>query len=340
MSPIDLDARRAAHEASRKLADHLAATADEPTPRPAIPAEHLITAPGVYDQVPAEVYHRDPVQGGSLSNSGAKLLVQPAGPARFRHWLDHPEDKETTAAMDLGSVVHQIVLGDFEDRVVVINADEWRSNAVKDEVAAVVASGRIPIKPKVAVQAHAMAASVLRNPLAAALLEPGSGASEQTMVWQDAQTGVWCRSRVDWLRDKRRGQPLVLVDFKTSATLAAPDEFGRTSVNLGYFVQDAFYSAGAVALGLDDDPDFAFVVQETKPPYLTNVLQMPAEARLIGRTYYREALRVYAECTASGVWPGYDNTDGAALVQMPGWWMRDHDEDPKFINTDQETTTL
>lgn len=38
-----------------------------------------ITEPGVYD-LPAEVYHADPVEGGSLSSTGARKLLPPSCP--------------------------------------------------------------------------------------------------------------------------------------------------------------------------------------------------------------------------------------------------------------------
>ena len=40
---------------------------------------------GVYD-LPAAAYHRDPVEGGSLSASGAKKLMPPSCPALFKAW--------------------------------------------------------------------------------------------------------------------------------------------------------------------------------------------------------------------------------------------------------------
>ena len=64
------------------------------------PSEPLtITAPGVYD-IPAEDYHRDPVPGGSLSSTGARKLLPPSCPAKFRYEQDNPPTP--TAALDFG----------------------------------------------------------------------------------------------------------------------------------------------------------------------------------------------------------------------------------------------
>ena len=47
-----------------------------------------ITEPGVYE-MPAEEYHADPVEGGSLSSTGARRLLEMA-PARWRYEQAHP----------------------------------------------------------------------------------------------------------------------------------------------------------------------------------------------------------------------------------------------------------
>jgi hypothetical protein len=41
-----------------------------------------ITKPGIYPGVPDEVYHADPVEGGSLSSTGARKILD--CPAKFK----------------------------------------------------------------------------------------------------------------------------------------------------------------------------------------------------------------------------------------------------------------
>ena len=63
---------------------------------------------GVYDGMPEDAYHADPVPGGSLSASGAKLLLPPSCPALYRYRRDHPK---TSAAFDYGTAAHKYILG-------------------------------------------------------------------------------------------------------------------------------------------------------------------------------------------------------------------------------------
>jgi hypothetical protein len=70
----------------------------------------VITQPGVYD-LPADVYHADPVPaelGGSLSSSGAKLLLPPSCPAIYQWARTHPTYSD---AFDFGHAAHKKVLG-------------------------------------------------------------------------------------------------------------------------------------------------------------------------------------------------------------------------------------
>ena len=111
--------------------------------------------PGLYD-IPAELYHRDPVPGGSLSSTGAKKLASSC-PAKFKYWLDNPEPPKKT--LDLGTAAHRLVLDDGPE-LVLVDAARWDTNAIKAEVAAIRAEGNIPLKRPELEQVHAMAAAM------------------------------------------------------------------------------------------------------------------------------------------------------------------------------------
>ncbi|MFP3990687.1 PD-(D/E)XK nuclease-like domain-containing protein [Streptomyces sp. E11-3] len=277
-----------------------------------------ITEPGIYDMT-AEEYHADRV---SLSSSGARRLLPPTGcPALFRHEQDNPAEPKKT--FDLGHAAHRLVLGDGPD-LVRIDADEWRSKAVKEEVAAVRAEGGVPLKPAEYEQVHAMADALRQHPVAAVLFDPARGRPEQSLFWRDRPTGVMRRARFDWLPDARSGR-LIIPDYKTCRS-AAPSALAKAVEEYGYHQQADWYRSGAKALGLaDDSAAFVFVCQEKTAPHLVSVVELDAAAMRIGAARNRRALDIYAECTATGRWPGY--SDELAYLSLPAWAeIRDTEE--------------
>lgn len=274
--------------------------------------KYTVPGPGVYD-LPEVHYHADPVEGGSLSSSGARKLLDTC-PAKFRHWED--TGGEVKQVWDEGSAAHKLVLGAGPE-LVRIDADEWRSNKVKAEVAEVRARGAIPLKPKQWDMVHGMAAALHRHKLAASLLSPDAGLPEQTVIWQDPQTGVMCRALLDMLRHPAPGGATFYVpDYKT-AECAHPDKVSRSVSDWGYHVQGWWYRQAVKAAGRGPDVQFALIVQEKSAPYLVSVCFPDRESIEAGGMLARDAINLYAECVESGVWPGYP--EQGVPVSLPPW---------------------
>jgi hypothetical protein len=270
-----------------------------------------ITEPGVYD-IPAEVYHADPVPGGSLSSSGARRLLPPGCPALFRYEQDHPTP--STKPMELGTAAHKLVLG-VGPELVRIDADEWRTNAIKADVAAVRAEGGIPLKPAEYEQVQAMAAALRAHPLARRLLARGYGQPERAVFWRDDDTGVMRRALLDWLPVDGRGRP-VIADYKTTVS-ANPKAIVKTVEKYGYHCQGPWYLDALRAVGYPPETAFIFIFQEKTPPYLVTLCELDADALRDGRALNRRALNIYARCTATGRWPGY--SDDIEQISLPPW---------------------
>lgn len=276
-----------------------------------------ITKPGVYD-IDAEAYHRDPVPGGSLSSTGARKLLAPSCPAKFRWDQTHPQAPKDE--FDLGTAAHKLVLGNGPN-IVKVDADSWRTNAAKDEAAQIRAEGGVPLLPREYEQVHAMAAALRRVPIAAALLAAHTGQPERSLFWIDQATGVWCRARPDWLPTYVADRSIV-ADYK-SAHSADPEKFARSVLDFGYHQQADWYLSGMRALGLGTERNaFLFIVQEKTPPYIVSVIGLAELYLALGAARNRKALETYRDCTRSGVWPGYTD-DEVAYVSLPPWAERD-----------------
>jgi hypothetical protein len=217
--------------------------------------------------------------------------------------------------MDVGSAAHKLVLG-VGDAIVVVEANDWRTNAAKDARKEAWAAGRIPILTEDWEMVEAMAAAVLEHPVASRLFDPAHGKPEQTLVWQDDASGVTCRARLDWLPTVTAGRRLVVPDYKT-AWSAKPHAFGGSAAKYGYHMQAAWYLDGVRALCGVTDPAFVFVVQEKEPPYLVNVVELDPFALHIGAVRNQEARTLFARCVESGEWPGFGPE--VEMVGLPRW---------------------
>lgn len=265
---------------------------------------------------PEADYHADP----ALSSSGARTILK--SPARF--WHERQHGRPDSKAFDEGHAAHALVLGVGADIYVPVDPDgqpyaEWRTKDAREQCEAARALGMTPLHQPQADTVHGMAAALRSHPAAGRLLAPGSGRPEVSGWWVDERTSVDCRVRFDWLH--WTGTAWVAVDYKTTDD-ASPDGFARSVAKWGYHQQDTWYRDAAAALGLGDIP-FVFIVQEKKPPYLVGAYELDDDALAAGWRANRTALARFADCTATGRWPGYP--DQITRIGLPRWADR-HDD--------------
>jgi hypothetical protein len=271
--------------------------------------------PGVH-QLTDEEYFAPGLAGATLSASGAKVLLKPGGPARFHHQRQ-TGIVEIKREFDLGHAVHTLVLGSGPKLIRITGTgaggpDAWQNNYDKAKVARARKVGAVPVRPSDFAAAHAMANAVLDHRLARKLFV--GGLPERTLIWQDEATGVLCRAKADWLR------PDGIVDLKTTES-AAPDALSKAVHNYGYAIQAAFYLRGfrqQADRTVMAAPFFAFVAVEKAAPHLVHVHQLSERALAYGDRKCTEALEIYRDCTASGVWPGYPD-DEITEIDLPAY---------------------
>lgn len=272
----------------------------------------FITEPGVYS-LPEDKYHRDPVPGGSLSQSGAKRLLE--CPAKYLHEIGQP--RTPTAAMEFGTAVHKLVFGVGQD-VTVVDADDWRTKAAKEAAASAREAGKVPLLSAAYEEALTIAGAVLAHPIAGKLFDPAHGDPEQSLFWIDPWTEVWMRARLDWLPRWNPDRRMIPADLKTCDN-ASPAAVAKAVAGYGYHLQAAHYTDGIRALNLDPGPAFVFVFVEKTPPYLVTVAQLDERAIDAGRMLMARAAEMFRDCRESGIWPGYDGTEDIITVSLPPW---------------------
>lgn len=267
---------------------------------------------GLHPDISDEVYHADPVPGGSLSSTMARLLTNHV-PAKA---IERYRNRKPTKSMNLGKAAHAHALGAGPELIV------WQydgrtkdGKAERAEYAEVLATeAAVAVTKAERDQIVSMANALRAEPTIAAILE--ASASEVSGFWQE---DVWLRARYDLLG------PTHAYDYKTCQD-ATRRGFSVAMARYGYHQQAEFYQRGLKALNHPAaDDSMRFICQETEPPYLVQVHAPDEEAIEVARQLNDRAIRIYAECTAADRWPGYDELL-AEPAHLPGFYFYDRED--------------
>jgi len=230
----------------------------------------------------------------------------------YQHALVAP--REETDAMRLGSLVHTAV---FEPEKLSTEYATWtggrRYGAVWDGFQADCAHQTI-ITSEQLDTALAIAGAVQSHKVAGRLLAKGQ--AESTVTWRDAETGIRCKCRVDWVTTR------YVVDLKTSRDIDAR-AFGRTAAQMLYHGQLAFYAMGLEANGLKRKAKIIAV--ENAEPFDVAVYALDDDMLWAGECRVKEALALVARCRRSHQWPGRYPKE--TPLMLPSWeYPKDDDE--------------
>ena len=268
--------------------------------------------PGIYEGVPEHIYH----SWRLASNSALTKLKR--SPAHLRASWERPTDP--TAAMRFGTAVHCAVLEPERFAALYATAEQCGATTAKGERCAnngtaryggVWRCGRHPVKdvepdalellPEDQIAAcKAIRANLHAHPkLRKLLLAPGT--TELSVVWDDAETGVRCKARIDRLCEIGGG---IVLDLKTTSD-ARPFAFAKKIFEFGYYRQKAMYQDALRAHGVDTE-HLVFAAIENEAPYLVAGYRLSDGAADMGRAELRVLLRRFARCMDADTWPGYD----------------------------------
>ena len=272
-----------------------------------------INKPGLYD-MDFSTYLADPCPRPSLNASTAGVLLNKSP----RHaWMKHsrlnPNYVSTNAPyFDLGKVAHALLL-EGEERVVIIDASDWRTKAAKEARDEAYARGETPLLAHQFEEVKAMVDAAKAQLLDHKDLPPLSdGEAEKTIVFQ--VDGIWCRCRTDWI-SALQAEEIEVIDYKTT-TNSHPDAFTRSIYKFGYDVGEAFYRLGVKTL-FGVEPRYRFVAQETEPPYALSVIELTPAAKAMGDAKVSHALDIWRRCLGTDKWPGYPAQ--TAYVSAPAY---------------------
>jgi len=291
-----------------------------------LPEGQKITRAGVWDLTMAQ-YHSDIAEGPSISSSGLRTIWS-ASPAHYFETSPYnpaPQEQEERPHFSLGRAAHHLLfLGrkGFADEYVV-RPDEWSDWRTKDARLwreAAIADGKTVLTDNELDQISGMARSLAAHPLVkAGILD---GYVERSLVWKDADTGAWLKSRPDCIPN----DGLDVADLKTTTSVAT-DDLRRTLGAYGYHAQGALVGMAFRAVLGRAMQSFSLVFVETKPPHCVRVVIVKPEDLERGEKQISGAAEQFAECVASGVWPGPGGVQAdAEYLDIPEWSRKSIDD--------------
>lgn len=271
--------------------------------------------PGIYYDILGE----DFAQWDAVSQR--RLLDIRRSPSHCRFFLDHPEYRPKTPAMEFGVLLHEAVLEPekFDSTRVCEPGGDRRKKEYKAEVLYLQRAGKSPVNRTDWNKIMMMRDKVRNNPDAMALLIKSE--TEVSAICEDPETGLKLKARPDIvLADSG-----ILGDLKTVQSGALRD-MERNMAMSGWHIQAAHYlhtmnyaEMQSAQKGIYQH--FLVVAVESNAPFETAVYALDQAALEVGDLQFRKYLNKYAECLKTDNWPGY--TVGIEGLSLPGWFMSD-----------------
>jgi hypothetical protein len=264
-------------------------------------------APGIYRDVPSDVYHAWPFL------SSHRLAMLDRSPAHLQIELANPRPQ--TPAMARGEAVHLACLQPdlFHQWYVVSPKFDRRTTKGKADAAEFEAAnaGKEVISQDEWCQYRAMSDAVWEH-LAAGKLLRGELDIEVSGIFD--RDGIRCKLRADFVNRSISA----ICDLKTCED-GSIDAFQSSVAKFNYYRQAAFYLDGLAALG-QPMKHFVFIAVESDPPHAVAVYRLDPDAIEAGRKINNSLMAVYRQCLKSGEWPAY-----SPMVQdigLPAWLQR------------------
>lgn len=260
-----------------------------------------ISDTGVYPDINPEAYHSG-LFPDSVSYSTLKLLLDEAGPAKYRAAIDGPRTEKKV--FDLGTGLHALLLGKGEERLQVLDYPDWHPKAAREARDAAYAAGMTPLLQKDMDALEAVADAVPDH-----IKGWFTGGTPEVAMLYNHPAAVKVRGQIDYLRDD------AIVDLKT---VRATDTrtLQRQIYDLRYYLQAAIYRTAYGELTGNWLP-YYIVAIDLAAPHLSRTVEITEEYLALGCADLDRAIDIYLDCTASGEWPAYDPEP--TQINPPPW---------------------
>lgn len=300
-----------------------------------------IDRPGVW-ALRMDQYHWDCAPGPSFSSSGLRTIwaespahyfmtspynsdawewrcVDEGTPREVRRRLLKEDADDKQHHFSLGRAAHHLLfLGrkGFEEEYA-IRPDrfpDWRTDRAKAWRAAAWKDNKTVLTDKDLVLIAGMARSLQKHPLVkAGILD---GYVERSLIWRDARTGLWLKSRPDCIPNDSGD----VADLKTMSDLD-DESVARSIATYGYHCQGALVGEGFRQVLGREMQTFTLVCVEPKPPHCVRVITIKPGDIAMGAQQNAAALDLAKDAFTRGRWDGPGGaSDDATYLDLPTWY--------------------
>ena len=245
----------------------------------------------LYTDMDAQVYRAEP----GLSKH--ELDAFSVAPMLYKRKQEH---KKTSKAMEMGTIIHSLVLEDRVEYAALPSDIDRRTKAGKEAYQQFCEqhNGKYIISGDE--EQMVLGVQEAAKPMLAELMQGCKRkVIEASMFWE--RGGTQCKGRPDLI--VQQGDKYLIVDLKTTNGITG---FDRNFFSLRYHWQAAWYSFGlSKVLGIPlEDVEFYFAVVDTEDPYLTQVVIPSTPLLQEAQDAIEVELAKFHACQETNVWPG------------------------------------
>jgi hypothetical protein len=265
--------------------------------------------------------------------SPAKIKCMAQSPRHYEWTYVLNKPKETTAALEFGTLIHKALLNSAEFlqsyRIQPVFSGEGmkaRKQAWYDNLP----PNSVVLKQEDATKIIDMIESIRKHRYASRLLNRGE---QEICMYADIPYlgGRWMAIAdliiQEEVTDRRTGETRIedwLIELKSTKS-AKPKLFDRDILQFGYHIQ-CYIQKMIYKEITGRDPKVLCLAIEKSAPHNIALGPMSNTASDLAADTIRKAVIKIEECTASGIWPSY-NDDNITIMNVPNWALWEDEEE-------------
>ena len=227
-------------------------------------------------------------------------------PAHYIYAKNNPS--ASTAAMEFGTLVHELLLENVEENIIINSPLDKRTKVYKEWFKSIDKSKKI-VEAKDLEIARTMIRH-LTNKTTWQKLNINTVANEQEYYYK--KDGYECKAKLDKLL--KNG----IVDIKTVASLEEGNFF-NSIVKFDYHTQAAWYLEASAKFGYDINMPYYIIAMSKTAPYDSIIYELPRELIEIGHKLNNKRFEIFKYCTDTQNFYGYE--DKVQTIKIPNWYM-------------------